>query len=137
MLGFLYHQLTCTPKPPPHLHRPHRSNSPWNGRKCRSQSRTAKQLAERGLSRLILGVRTISKGQAARDEISRRSPGCDVDVWPLDMESFERTKAFGERVKGQERFDIVILSAGIKLLEYTCMFRFVQLLRFILFPFLS
>ncbi|KAJ0421488.1 hypothetical protein BJY00DRAFT_312092 [Aspergillus carlsbadensis] len=78
----------------------------------------ARQLAGRGLSRLILDVRTISKGEAAGDEIRRQSPECEVHVWPLDMDSFASMRAFGERIQSPDRLDIVIISAGIKLLEY-------------------
>ncbi|KAL2836323.1 dehydrogenase [Aspergillus pseudoustus] len=118
MLGFLYNQLTFTPKPLPESINLSGKTALITGGNIGLGLEAAKQLAERGLSRLILGVRTISKGEAARDEIQRQSPDCEVVVWPLDMESFESIKAFGERVRKLERLDIVILSAGIKALEY-------------------
>jgi hypothetical protein len=119
MLGFLYHQLTFTPKPLSSSIDLTGQTALITGGNVGLGLEAAKQLVDRRLSRLILGVRTISKGEAARDEIRRQSPDCQVDVWPLDMESFESMRAFGQRIKSLDRLDIVILSAGIKLLEYT------------------
>jgi hypothetical protein len=119
MLGFLYHQLTFTPKPLPSSIDLTGQIALITGGNVGLGLEAAKQLADRRLSRLILGVRTISKGEDARDEICRQFPDCQVDVWPLDMESFESMRAFGQRIKSLDRLDIAILSAGIKLLEYT------------------
>ncbi|KAL2855645.1 hypothetical protein BJX68DRAFT_264001 [Aspergillus pseudodeflectus] len=103
MLGFLYHQLTFTPKPLPTSINPTGQTALITGGTECLGLEAAKQLAERGLSCLILGVRTISKGEAARDEINRQSPECEVDAWPLDMESCESMRAFDERPQGPER----------------------------------
>ncbi|KAL2797384.1 dehydrogenase [Aspergillus keveii] len=119
MLGFLYHQLTFTPKPLPSSIDLTGQTALITGGNVGLGLEAAKQLADRRLSRLILGVRTISKGEAARDKICRQFPDCQVDVWPLDMETFESMRAFGQRIKSLDRLDIAILSAGIKLLEYT------------------
>lgn len=49
---------------------------------------------------VILAVRSSSKGEAAKKDILSTNPGSStqVEVWLLDMESFESVLAFGERV---------------------------------------
>ncbi|OAG41308.1 hypothetical protein AYO21_04471 [Fonsecaea monophora] len=70
-------------------------------------------------AKLILAVRTISKGQTAKEEIVRsvkhRSDGAEaIEVWPLDLTSTESTLAFADRVKKElTRVDAVVENAGI------------------------
>ncbi|KIX96641.1 uncharacterized protein Z520_07907 [Fonsecaea multimorphosa CBS 102226] len=70
-------------------------------------------------AKLILAVRTISKGQTAKEDIVRsvkhRSDGAEaIEVWPLDLSSTESTLAFAERVKKELlRVDAVVENAGI------------------------
>ena len=69
-------------------------------------------------AKLILAVRTVSKGQAAKEDIVRsekhRSDGADaIEVWPLDLSSTDSTVAFAERVKTLPRLDVVVENAGI------------------------
>jgi hypothetical protein len=48
---------------------------------------------------VILAVRSISKGEAAKEDILGSNPGATtkVEVWVLDLESFDSVLAFGER----------------------------------------
>lgn len=70
-------------------------------------------------AKLILAVRTVSKGQAAKEEIVRsvkhRSDGVDaIEVWRLDLTSTASTLAFADRVKKElPRLDAVVENAGI------------------------
>ncbi|KIW93121.1 uncharacterized protein Z519_05726 [Cladophialophora bantiana CBS 173.52] len=70
-------------------------------------------------AKLILAVRTISKGETAKEDIVRsvrhRSDGAEaIDVWPLDLSSTESTLAFADRVKKElPRVDAVVENAGI------------------------
>lgn len=119
-LGFLYRQLAFSPKPLPSSVNLQGQTAIVTGANVGLGLEAAKQLAARGLTRLILAVRTVSKGEAVCEEIRRQNSGtCEVEVWQLDQESFESMKAFGERVQTLDRLDIVILSAGVKLLQYT------------------
>lgn len=73
----------------------------------------AKQLAALGLSRLIMAVRTPSKGEAAAEKIRAASPACQVDVWPLDMSSYASVQAFAQRCATElPRLDMAVLNAG-------------------------
>lgn len=79
----------------------------------------SRQLLDLGLSKLVLAVRNVSKGQAAATELSKDinlNPGT-IEVWELDYASYDSICSFVERTKGLERLDIVILNAGIMATE--------------------
>ncbi|KAI2621801.1 retinol dehydrogenase 12 [Hypoxylon sp. NC1633] len=83
----------------------------------------ARQLLDLGIGRLILAVRSESKGQAAKKNLlaGRTSNKQVVDVWSLDLASYESITSFAERAKGLDRLDIFIENAGITKSEYeTC-----------------
>jgi retinol dehydrogenase 12 len=71
-------------------------------------------------AKLILAVRTVSKGESAKEDIVRsvryRTDGAEVvEVWPLDLSSTKSTLAFADRVKGLPRLDAVVENAGVLL----------------------
>ncbi|KAJ6023821.1 dehydrogenase [Penicillium herquei] len=119
MAGFMYRQLTFAPKPLPSSISLAGKTAIVTGGNTGLGLEAAKGMAKHGLSRVIIGVRTLLKGEAAKREIVAQSPNCDVLVWELDQESFSSMHAFSERVDRElDRLDIVILCAGVKLLEF-------------------
>ncbi len=70
------------------------------------------------VSRVIMAVRTISKGEEAKVDLLRQHPNCTIEVWPLDMDSFDSVMAFGKRAQELDRLDIVLLNAGVKKQEW-------------------
>jgi len=70
------------------------------------------------VSRVIMAVRTPSKGEVAKADLLKAHPGCSVEVWALDMDSFDSVIAFGKRPQGLDRLDIVLLNAGVKKQEW-------------------
>ena len=66
------------------------------------------------VSRVIMAVRTPSKGEDAKNSLLKANPACSIEVWPLDMESFDSVLAFGKRAQQLDRLDIVLLNAGVK-----------------------
>ena len=74
----------------------------------------ALELAQHQISRIVLGVRNVQAGERARQQIIQQSPKCSVEVWALDMNSYESTIEFGRRARSLPRVDIVILNAGIQ-----------------------
>lgn len=78
-----------------------------------------RQLVSFNVARVILGVRTLSKGEDAKASLLKTNPRCQIDVWELDLESFDSVMAFGKRAQGVDRIDIVLLNAGLFKLEYT------------------
>ncbi|MCJ1455159.1 hypothetical protein MMC28_005513 [Mycoblastus sanguinarius] len=65
-------------------------------------------------SKVILGVRSLEKGEEAKKSIeeSTRREGV-VEVWPLDLGSYESVKQFAKRAQGLERLDVVVENAGV------------------------
>jgi len=71
-------------------------------------------LARLKASHLILGVRDLTKGAKAKEEIIAQTNFTGtIDVWELDMSKFDSVKRFAEQAKTLGRLDGVILNAGI------------------------
>lgn len=74
----------------------------------------ARQLLSYKLSRLIVAVRTASKGEDAAAKLRKQYPQATIEVWLLDMSSYESVQAFASRTEKElPRLDIAILNAGI------------------------
>lgn len=75
---------------------------------------TALKYAQLAASTIILGVRSLQKGELAKSQIEKATGRTGVvQVWPLDMASFESIDAFAKRVEGLKRVDVAVLNAGI------------------------
>ncbi|KAJ7210518.1 hypothetical protein GGX14DRAFT_625892 [Mycena pura] len=76
---------------------------------------TAIHLARLNPARLILAVRNLEKGEAAkRDIITQTNFAGALEVWELEMEDFSSVVAFAERANTSlDRLDGAILNAGI------------------------
>jgi hypothetical protein len=114
LAGFLYRQLLVIP--------------PWP--KTRFDDKTiivtgsniglgleaARHFGRLGAARVILAVRDLEKGEAAKKSIDRtlkRSPS-SVTVWKLDLSSYESVAKFATRVEKElDRVDVVCANAGI------------------------
>ncbi|KAM0432991.1 hypothetical protein ACHAPT_004696 [Fusarium lateritium] len=74
----------------------------------------AKQLLSIGLSHLVMGVRSLEKGRAAAKTLQAVAPSAKIEVWQLDMESYESIQAFAKKCQTNlSRIDAVILNAGL------------------------
>jgi NAD(P)-dependent dehydrogenase (short-subunit alcohol dehydrogenase family) len=71
-----------------------------------------RQFLQLGLQKLILAVRSQSKGDAAAKKLLDEHPKADVEVWILDMESYDSVRSFASRCETLDRLDVVILNAG-------------------------
>jgi NAD(P)-dependent dehydrogenase (short-subunit alcohol dehydrogenase family) len=72
-----------------------------------------------GASKVILGVRSIEKGQNAQKQIEARTGKTGVtEVWQVDMSDYESIKAFAKRVETLDHLDIAVLNAGIYSVTY-------------------
>jgi NAD(P)-dependent dehydrogenase (short-subunit alcohol dehydrogenase family) len=66
------------------------------------------------LSHLILAVRSTTKGEAAASKLRTQFPSAKIEVWSLEMTSYESIQTFARKVETDlTRLDIVILNAGI------------------------
>lgn len=63
---------------------------------------------------LIMGCRSVSKGEAAKREIIGKGSRADVQVWEVDMASYSSVRAFASRISREcQRVDAVLANAGI------------------------
>lgn len=78
-----------------------------------------KHLFRMGAKRIILAVRTPSKGEAAlatiRSETGRKDVG---EVWELDLTSLDSVEAFARRVNELDRLDAIIENAGVVMTKF-------------------
>ncbi|EXJ91050.1 hypothetical protein A1O1_04157 [Capronia coronata CBS 617.96] len=79
----------------------------------------ARQLLSLGLSHLVMGVRSLTTGTAAATRLQTANPTAKINVWQLDMESYDSIQAFAAKCQDNlSRIDMVILNAGISPLEF-------------------
>lgn len=87
---------------------------------------TVRHVLSLGASNVIMGVRSLSKGQKARDDVLSSIPNASdktIEVWELDMSEFQSVMAFSRRVKEYvndkgKRLDVAIMNAGIASLDW-------------------
>ncbi|KAM4056195.1 short chain dehydrogenase [Hirsutella rhossiliensis] len=85
----------------------------------------ARHFARLGASRLILAVRSLDKGRAAKADIEASVPGLAaeasvVQVWQLDMGSYASVQAFAARVDTElDRVDVFLANAGLARARYS------------------
>ncbi|KAI8938617.1 hypothetical protein NX059_004489 [Plenodomus lindquistii] len=74
----------------------------------------ARHYARLGADKLILAVRSVDKGQAAREDIVRMTGNENIQVWKLDMSDYSSVQSFAKRAEAElERIDIFIANAGV------------------------
>jgi len=75
---------------------------------------SSKQLLDLGLSRLIMAVRSTERGEAVASKLRLAHPTAVVDVWELDMLSYQSVQKFAQRCDSElKQIDTVVLNAGI------------------------
>lgn len=82
----------------------------------------ADQLITLNVTKLIIGVRDVAKGQEAADKLAARHKGSNnstVEVWKLDMLEYDSVTGFAARAGQLEHLDIAILNAGIYRINLT------------------
>lgn len=76
---------------------------------------SARQLLTLGLSHLVVAVRSVEKGKAAATQLRLANPEAKIDVWVLDMESYDSIQAFVAKCNAElPRIDYTILNAGLQ-----------------------
>ena len=78
----------------------------------------ARVLLSHTLSRIILAVRSTQKGEAIAATLRRMHPGAQIEVWALDLLSYDSILAFTQRCTSLERIDFVVLNAGSARLDF-------------------
>jgi NAD(P)-dependent dehydrogenase (short-subunit alcohol dehydrogenase family) len=78
----------------------------------------AVKFAQQGASKVILAVRTVSKGNVAKESVTTESkdknPDCKIEVWQLDMLSYDSMRDFAARATNElDSLDVAVLNAGV------------------------
>ena len=75
---------------------------------------TALKYVQLAASTVILGVRSLQKGETAKAQIETATGRAGVvQIWQLDMASFKSIDAFAKRVESLRKLDVAVLNAGI------------------------
>lgn len=121
LLSFLYNQLFVTPPLSPTLSFAGQTVI-VTGSNVGLGFSAAQQIAQRGASKVILAVRTVAKGEIAAQKIRDSLPSSktQLEVWPLDLSSYQSVKDFAARANTElERLDVLLENAGVGMFEFT------------------
>lgn len=82
---------------------------------------STRHLSRLGVGKIIMAVRTLAKGEAAKKEIlkSTGKPDSTIEIWPIDMDSQDSVKTFAERASQLPRLDGVLANAGLMTEQFT------------------
>ncbi|RYP48692.1 hypothetical protein DL768_005472 [Monosporascus sp. mg162] len=116
VFNFFYRQLTFTPKVVSGVSLAGKT-ALVTGANTGVGLEVSRQLLDLGVSKLILAVRNESKGQDAATNLSqgRNLKDGAIEVWHLDLDSYDSITAFADRAKTLDRLDIIVLNAGLVL----------------------
>ncbi|KAF9260787.1 short-chain dehydrogenase [Marasmius fiardii PR-910] len=78
----------------------------------------AKHFAIRGPGKLVLVCRDEERGQEALNRLKTETKFKEIELWIMDLASFDSVKAIKERVDKLERLDILVENAGVTTLKY-------------------
>lgn len=119
-MGFLYSQLFVTPQL--------QAGTDFSGQTVIVTGANsglgkdaARHIAGLGASKVILAVRNVRAGEEARQDIIKTTKCATsvVEVWELDLSSFESVKKFAEKVDTLPRLDVLLENAGISTAVYS------------------
>ena len=72
-----------------------------------------------GAAKIILACRSTEKGEKAKSDIENTTGKTGViEVWQLDLSSYESTKEFAKRAQGLTRLDGVLENAGMQTRDF-------------------
>ncbi|CAG8975051.1 hypothetical protein HYALB_00011830 [Hymenoscyphus albidus] len=112
LLSFLKSQLFTRPPPPTHDF----SNQVIliTGSNTGLGLEAARHFVRLNTAKVILGVRSIQKGEAAALDIEQTTGRKGVvQVWEVDFSSYKSVEVFCGRAAKEERLDVVIANAGV------------------------
>ncbi|KAI9874539.1 MAG: hypothetical protein M1830_009639 [Pleopsidium flavum] len=92
------------------------------GANCGLGLEAARHFVRLHAEKVILAVRNLEKGEAAKQSIETCEKRVDVvEVWQLDLASYESVKQFASRAEGLNRLDVVVENAGIATKKFSMM----------------
>ena len=82
----------------------------------------ARHVTRLGAAKVVLAVRTLSKGEAAKESIEHSTSRKGVvEVWHLDLGNYESVKDFAKKAETLDRLDAVVANAGIATKKWSVM----------------
>jgi len=89
------------------------------GSNCGLGLEAARHFVRLDAAKVILAVRNLDKGNTAKASIeaSEKRTGV-VEVWHLDLSSYDSVKAFAKKCETLERLDVMMENAGIVTFKY-------------------
>ncbi|KAF9260800.1 NAD(P)-binding protein, partial [Marasmius fiardii PR-910] len=78
----------------------------------------ARHFAMREPGKLILVCRDEKKGQQVVDRLKEETKFSNIELWSMDLPSFDSVKAIKEKLDNLERLDILIENAAVATLKY-------------------
>jgi len=67
-----------------------------------------------GAAKVIIAVRSVEKGEQARDDIEADLGKKGViEVWQVDLQDYDSVKAFVKKLDGLDRLDVLLENAGM------------------------
>ncbi|KIW67798.1 hypothetical protein PV04_07025 [Phialophora macrospora] len=118
-MGFLYSQLFVRPSAPTRSFAG--ETVIITGSNTGLGKEAARHIARLGASKIILAVRNTKAGEDAKRDIEKTT-ACDrsvIEVWPLDLASYDSVKAFADRASKLPRIDVLLENAGIAATKYS------------------
>jgi retinol dehydrogenase-12 len=80
----------------------------------------ARNFTKLGADKVILAVRSVEKGEAAKASIEESTGRKDiVEVWSLDLCSFDSVKDFASKAQGLSRIDVLLENAGLNTMKWS------------------
>lgn len=75
----------------------------------------ARHFVRLGARKVILGCRDLAQGKAAKEDIEASEKHVDgqLEVWEVDLGSFQSVAFFCRRAEHLERLDVVVANAGL------------------------
>lgn len=69
-----------------------------------------RQFVRLGASKVIMAVRSVSRGQAAKDDVenTEKCSTSTIEIWDLDMASYDSIKQFAEKLGTLSRLDALV-----------------------------
>lgn len=79
----------------------------------------AKHFTKLGASRVIIACRSLEKGEDAKKKIeeSTKRNGA-LEVWQLDLSSYDSVKEFAARASKLDRLDVLLENAGVQTSDF-------------------
>ncbi|VUC27724.1 unnamed protein product [Clonostachys rosea] len=105
--------ITTKPQPPPPTTNLSGQTCIITGSNTGLGFEAARLFLQLRLSHLIMAVRSLEKGEAAAEKLRKEAPGAKIEVWRLDMLSYDSIQEFASRASKLNRLDIAVLNAGI------------------------